>query len=88
MRSGGVRLIMRCGATGTRLASPGGKAVTAMSHQWSAPGGFFADADFDYEARIMLGAAASGVGDVGLVLAARTRILDWLADRLPADARN
>jgi hypothetical protein len=47
-----------------------------MSHQWSAPGGFFADADFDYEARIMLGAAASGVGDVGLVLAALDRIAD------------
>jgi hypothetical protein len=47
-----------------------------MSHQWSAPGGFFASADFDYEARIMLGAAASGVGDVGLVLAALDRIAD------------
>jgi hypothetical protein len=47
-----------------------------MSHQWSAPGGFFADADFDYEARIVLGAAASGVGDVGLVLAALDRIAD------------
>jgi hypothetical protein len=40
-----------------------------MSGGRSAPGGFFADADFDYEARIVLGAAASGTGDVGLVLA-------------------
>jgi hypothetical protein len=47
-----------------------------MSHQWSAPGGFFANSDFDYEARIVLGAAASGVGDVGLVLAALDRIAD------------
>ena len=35
----------------------------------SAPGGFFADADLDYEARMVLGAAASGIGDAGLVLA-------------------
>jgi dienelactone hydrolase len=42
----------------------------------SAPGGFFADADFDYEARIVLGAAASGIGDVGLVLASLDRITD------------
>jgi hypothetical protein len=40
----------------------------------STPGGFFANADFDYEARIMLGAAASGIGDVGLVLATLDRI--------------
>jgi hypothetical protein len=59
-----------------------------MSHQWSAPGGFFADADSDYEARIVLGAAASGVGDVRLVLAALDRMLGWPADRLPADPRN
>jgi hypothetical protein len=42
----------------------------------SAPGGFFANADFDYEARIVLGAAASGIGDVGLVLATLDRIAD------------
>jgi hypothetical protein len=47
-----------------------------MGHAWSAQGGFFADADFDYEARIVLGAAASGVGDVGLVLAALDQIAD------------
>ena len=47
-----------------------------MSHDWSGPGGFFANADFDYEARIVLGAAASGVGDVGLVLAALGRVAD------------
>jgi hypothetical protein len=42
----------------------------------SAPGGFFANADFDFEARIVLGAAASGIGDIGLVLAALDRITD------------
>ncbi|HTX27966.1 MAG TPA: dipeptidyl aminopeptidase [Streptosporangiaceae bacterium] len=47
-----------------------------MSGSRSAPGGFFADADFDYEARIVLGAAAGGIGDVGLVLAALDRITD------------
>jgi hypothetical protein len=47
-----------------------------MSGSRSAPGGFFANADFDYEARILLGAAASGVGDVGLVLATLDRVTD------------
>jgi len=47
-----------------------------MTGSWSAPGGFFANADFDYEARIMLGAAAEGTGDVGLVLATLDRITD------------
>ena len=42
----------------------------------SAQGGFFADADFDYEARIVLGAAACGIGDAGLVLAALDQITD------------
>jgi hypothetical protein len=42
----------------------------------SAPGGLFADADFDYEARIALGAAATGIGDVGLVLATLDLITD------------
>ena len=41
-----------------------------------AAGGFFADADFDYEARIVLGAAASGIGDVGLVLETLDRVTD------------
>lgn len=47
-----------------------------MSGSRSAPGGLFADADFDYEARIVLGAAAAGIGDVGLVLATLDRITD------------
>jgi hypothetical protein len=47
-----------------------------MSSDRTSPGAFFADADFDYEARIVLGAAASGIGDVGLVLAALDRIAD------------
>jgi hypothetical protein len=47
-----------------------------MTGNWSAPGGFFANADFAYEARIMLGAAAAGTGDVGLVLATLDRITD------------
>jgi hypothetical protein len=47
-----------------------------MSGGLSAPGGFFADADFDYEARIVLGAASGGIGDAGLVLAALDRITD------------
>jgi hypothetical protein len=34
-----------------------------MRHDWSARGGFFANADFDFEARIVLAAAPSGVGD-------------------------
>ena len=47
-----------------------------MTGNRSAPGGLFADADFDYEARIVLGAAASGIGDVGLVLATLDRVTD------------
>ena len=47
-----------------------------MGGSKSAPGGFFANPDFDYEARIVLGAAAGGIGDVGLVLAATDRITD------------
>jgi hypothetical protein len=45
-----------------------------MGGSLSARGGLFADADFDYEARIVLGAAAGGTGDVGLVLATLDRI--------------
>jgi hypothetical protein len=41
-----------------------------MSGGWSAKGGWFSDPDYDYETRCILGAAASGIGDVGLVLAA------------------
>jgi hypothetical protein len=47
-----------------------------MGGKLSAPGGFFANADFDYEARIALGAVASGVGDVGLILATLDKITD------------
>jgi dienelactone hydrolase len=47
-----------------------------MDGSRSAPGGFFANADFDYEARIVLGAAASGIGDVGLVLATLDQVTD------------
>jgi hypothetical protein len=47
-----------------------------MGGSWGAAGGFFADADFDYGARIVLGAAASGTGDVGLVLATLDRVTD------------
>ena len=40
------------------------------------PGGFFKDTDFDFEARIALGAVAAGVGDVGLVFATLDRVTD------------
>lgn len=61
------------------------------------PGGFFADRGFDFEARSAIGAAAGGVGDVGLVLATLDAVTDgdaqswfdaWyhLADRLAGDA--
>ena len=50
-----------------------------MSGTLSAPGGFFKNADFDYETRIALGAVPSGVGDVGLILA----ILDQITDGDP-----
>jgi hypothetical protein len=65
-----------------------------MSGNLSAPGGFFKNPGFDYETRIVLGAAAGGIGDVGLVLATVDQITDgdpqswfdaWtgLADHLP-----
>jgi len=47
-----------------------------MSGNLSAPGGFFKNPDFDYETRIVLGAAAGGIGDVGLVLATVDQIAD------------
>jgi hypothetical protein len=50
-----------------------------MGGELTALGGFFKNADFDYEARIALGATTSGVGDVGLVLA----ILDQITDGDP-----
>ena len=40
------------------------------------PGGFFADADFDFEAREALGRVANGTGDVGLILAVLDQIVD------------
>lgn len=43
---------------------------------WTAAGAFNADAGFDFEARCALGRAATGVGDVGLVLATLDRIGD------------
>jgi hypothetical protein len=52
-----------------------------MSTNLSTKGGFFKNPDFDYEARIVLGAAASGIGDVGLVLATLDRITDGDAQR-------
>src|SRR5580698_4489855 len=61
---------------GRRLAAAEEGCDVDMSVSWSAPGGLFADADFDYEARIVLGAAANGIGDVGLVLATLDRITD------------
>jgi hypothetical protein len=39
-------------------------------------GGFFADTDFDFDARLALGAAACGIGDTGLVLATLDRVID------------
>jgi hypothetical protein len=50
-----------------------------MGGKRTALGGFFKDADFDYEARIALGATTSGAGDVALVLA----ILDQITDGDP-----
>src|ERR1700743_2868777 len=66
-----------CGA-GRRVPGPPPwrRDATAMVQPRGSPGGFFANADFDYEARIVLGAVASGVGDVGLVLAALDQIDD------------
>jgi hypothetical protein len=43
---------------------------------WIAPGGFFTEPDFDFGARIALGAAAAGVGDAGPVLATLDGIID------------
>jgi hypothetical protein len=40
----------------------------AISGGWSAKGGWFSDPDYDYETRCIPGAAACGIGDVGLVV--------------------
>jgi hypothetical protein len=47
-----------------------------MSQKRTSGGGFFADPDFDFEARLSLGAVACGIGDAGLVLATLDRIVD------------
>ena len=38
-----------------------------MTKEITLPGGFFADTDFDFEARLVLGGAARGTGDTGPV---------------------
>jgi hypothetical protein len=76
MRYGGEHWLAS-GQAGTQNGVGTGEGYECgMSHEWSVRGGFFANADFDYEARIVLGAAASGLGDVGLVLAALDQIAD------------
>jgi hypothetical protein len=47
-----------------------------VSQQRTLLGGFFSDPDFDYDARLALGATACGLGDAGLVLATLDRIAD------------
>ncbi len=47
-----------------------------MSSAKIPPGGFYTDKDFDFEARIVLGQAGTGIGDVGLVLATLDKIPD------------
>jgi hypothetical protein len=67
-----------------------------MSGGWSAKGGWFPDPDYDYQTRLILGATASGVGDVGLVLAAIDKITNldaqswfdaWMAMAVDLEAR-
>jgi hypothetical protein len=45
-----------------------------MTTAWSAKGGWFADPDYDYETRCILGAAACGIGEVGLALATLDKV--------------
>jgi hypothetical protein len=47
-----------------------------MTPSWTRTGAFFSDSDFDFEARLALGAAATGTGDVGLVLATLEKIVE------------
>jgi dienelactone hydrolase len=65
-----------CDTAGIGLAAAIRRCDGGMGGKLSTPGGFFQNADFDFEARIVLGAAASGTGDVGLVLATLDRITD------------
>ena len=64
------------GAAGIGLTAIVEDVIAVMGGKLSASGGFFANADFDFEARIALGSTASGIGDVGLVLATLDRITD------------
>jgi hypothetical protein len=50
--------------------------VLSVTKEITLQGGFFADADFDFDARLAIGAAACGIGDTGLVLATLDRIVD------------
>jgi hypothetical protein len=50
--------------------------VIPVTKEITLQGGLFADADFDFDARLAIGAAACGVGDTGLVLATLDRIVD------------
>jgi hypothetical protein len=47
-----------------------------VTKEMTLPGGFFADTDFDFDARLALGAAACGIGDTGLALATLDRVVD------------
>ena len=56
--------------------SPTKKKVKLVTKEITLSGGFFADTDFDFDARLALGAAACGIGDTGLVLATLDRVVD------------
>lgn len=47
-----------------------------MTKEITLQGGVFADADFDFDARLAINAAACGIGDTGLVLTTLDRIVD------------
>ena len=66
----------RDGANQWALARYQMEDVVHMSQERALQGGFFADPDFDYDARLALGATACGLGDAGLVLATIDRIVD------------
>jgi hypothetical protein len=55
-----------------------------MSHAWSAQGGFFANADFDYEAPMLVVTKESELPlPAHRAPQTHAQMLDWLADRLP-----